>query len=110
MINKRIEAAAWLIDTTEDRLIDHRDYGDRVVVIGPDGKKFSFTDEQIQKAIKAMQLPTLKEAIPKERSRPETYNESLPLERVTAEASATARAHVPEPQKGAAKRRGQPKK
>lgn len=88
----RLQAAAWLIDTTEDRLLDHRDYGDRVVVIGPDGKKFSFTDEQIKQAIKAMRLPTLKEAA---ESRPEAL-----------EPKAT-KAQAPKPRKGAAKREAQ---
>jgi hypothetical protein len=47
----RLEAAAWLIDTTEDRLLSHRDYGvgGLLAVIGPDGRKHVFTDEQISR-------------------------------------------------------------
>jgi hypothetical protein len=57
----RLEAAAWLIDTTEDRLLSHRDCGagGLLAVIGPDGRKYVFTDEQISRAMKAMETPEL---------------------------------------------------
>lgn len=66
----RLEAAAWLIDTTEDRLLSRKDYGIYgVVVIGPDGRKHVFTDEQVKKAILAMQTSRLADMIGKKSPR-----------------------------------------
>ncbi len=60
----RLQAAAWLIDTTEDRLMSHCDYGsDGLVVIGPDGQKHIFTEEQIKRAMVAMKTPRLAEVV-----------------------------------------------
>lgn len=60
-MNRRIQAAAWLIDTTADRLLAHRDYGeDGVVVIGPDGKKHVLANAQIEKALLALKMPAVK--------------------------------------------------
>lgn len=73
---ERKEITALLIDAEPEEFMAYKDYGDKVAVVGPDGKKFVFTNEQLEaaepkpvkkpsRATKATKSPAKPKAAPK---------------------------------------------
>ena len=65
------KVAAFLIDAKPEECMKFRQEGDGVVIIGPDGKKYTFSAEQLEKGELAMkEKQTLAEAAKAPASKP----------------------------------------
>ena len=78
------KVAAFLIDADPEECMKFRQEGDGMVVIGPDGKKYKFSAEQLEKGEIAMQQKqTLAEAAAEGRTATTHEEEQSPKPRRT---------------------------